>query len=69
MMASVAYLAGVVVLEGWPVIYYLRGRMEGSGGVEVWPVAAGLGGAALLTALAILLPLRAGVAKVRSADF
>jgi ABC-2 type transport system permease protein len=69
MMASVAYLAGVVVMEGWPVIYYLRARMEGGGSVEVWPVAAGLGGAALLTLLAILLPLRAGVAKVRSADF
>jgi ABC-2 type transport system permease protein len=69
MMASVAYLAGVVVMEGWPVIYYLRARMEEGGPVEMWPVAAGLGGAALLTLLATLLPLRAGVSKVRSADF
>jgi ABC-2 type transport system permease protein len=69
MMASVVYLAGVVVLEGWPVFYFLRARMMGGEQAAVWPIVAGLGGAAMLTLLAIALPLRAGVSRVRSADF
>jgi ABC-2 type transport system permease protein len=69
MMASVVYLAGVVVLEGWPVFHFLRARMMGGGESAVWPIVAGLGGAAMLTLVAIALPLRAGVSRVRSADF
>jgi ABC-2 type transport system permease protein len=69
MMAAVAYLAGVVVLEGWPVFFLLRARMTGGVVPPVWHVAAGLGGALLLTLLAIYLPLQAGVRRVRSADF
>ncbi len=70
MMAATTYLAGVVVLEAWPVYLFLAaGFREGEPGVGVGPLALGLSGAALLTALAIWLPLRAGVRKVRSQEF
>jgi ABC-2 type transport system permease protein len=69
MMAAVAYLAGVVLLEGWPVFSLLRARMAGAAEPPLWHVATGLGGALLLTGLAIYLPLRAGVRRIESADF
>jgi ABC-2 type transport system permease protein len=71
MMAAVAYLAGVVVLEAWPVYHLLRARLAGEAATAppLWPVALGVGGAALLTAAAIAAPLTAGVRRVRSADF
>jgi ABC-2 type transport system permease protein len=69
MMAAVVYLAGVVVMEGWPVFLLLRARMAGTPEPPVWLVGAGLGGALLLTMLATLLPIRAGIRRVRSADF
>src|SRR6185436_11243526 len=72
MMAAVVYLAGVVILEAWPVYLFLRGRMADSGApagpAPLWPLVVGLGGAAFLTALAISLPLAAGVQRVRAAD-
>ena len=69
MMAAVLYLGGVVVLEAWPVYLFLQARLQGATIVPVWPLVLGLTGAAALTALAVALPLRAGVGKVRSADF
>jgi len=71
MMAAVSYLTGVVVLEAWPVYLFLQSRLRGGGGElpELLPLAAGLSGAALLTAVAVAWPLRAGIRRVRSADF
>ena len=71
MMAAVSYLAGVVVLEAWPVYLFLRERFEGAeaSAPAVWPLVGGLTGALLLTAAAIVFPLTAGVRKVRSVDF
>ena len=69
MMCAVSYLAGVVILEAWPVFLYLNSRFrEGEAVVGVMPVAVGVSGAALLTALAIWAPLRAGIGKVRSLE-
>jgi ABC-2 type transport system permease protein len=82
MMAAVIYLAGVVIVEAWPVYFFLRDSMPAVGAAAgtaaaaapagtgpVWPLILGLGGAALLTLLAISLPLVAGVRRVRAADF
>jgi ABC-2 type transport system permease protein len=70
MMAAVTYLAGVVILEAWPVYLYLSSRFQGGGAsVSVTPLVLGVSGAIALTAAAIVVPLRAGMAKVRSVDF
>jgi len=69
MMCAVSYLAGVVILEGWPVFLYLNSQLPGQ---EVTfgptPVVLGVSGAALLTTVAVWAPLRAGISKVRSTD-
>lgn len=70
MMAAVSYLAGVVILEAWPVYIYLNSRMQGGEAqVGLGPLLAGVSGAAMLTAFATWLPLRAGIRKVQSIDF
>ena len=68
MMAAVLYLGAVVVLEGWPVYRYLAGELQG--GVAIGPgvLVAGFGGALAVTALAIVLPLRAGLDRMRTLD-
>ena len=70
MMAAVSYLAGVVVLEAWPVYLFLNSRFAG-GEAELsrLPLVLGVSGAAALTAVAIWAPLQAGMAKVRTVDF
>jgi len=69
MMAAVSYLAGVVVLEAWPVYLYLASRFQQDAAeVSTLPLVLGVSGALALTALATFLPLRAGVRKVRSLD-
>lgn len=70
MMAAVSYLAGVVILEAWPVYLFLNARLTvGEAEVGLTPLLMGVSGAAILTALAIVLPLRAGIQKVQSIDF
>jgi len=69
MMCAVSYLAGVVILEGWPVFVYLNSRFTGGEAtVGAMPVVLGVSGAALLTLVAIVWPLKAGVARVRSTE-
>jgi ABC-2 type transport system permease protein len=70
MMAAVSYLAGVVVLEAWPVYLFLNSRFAGGEGeLSTLPLVLGVSGAAALTAVAIWAPLQAGMAKVRMVDF
>ena len=71
MMAAVSYLAGVILLEAWPVYRFLLAtlRNEPAGNSTVIPLVLGVVGAATLTGLAVVLPLRAGVRKVRTLDF
>ncbi len=71
MMAAVSYLAGVIVLEAWPVYSYLAANFRGEpvGNLVTLPLVLGIAGAVTLTGVAIVLPLRAGVRKVRALDF
>src|SRR5690606_33338917 len=67
MMSAVIYLAGVVALEGWPVYLFLQSRLSSSdGAISLLPLVLGVSGAAVLTAVATWLPLRAGVRHVRA---
>ncbi len=66
MMAAVTYLAGVVILEAWPVYLFLTSRMGGgTATVGLVPLVLGVSGAAVLTGVAISVPLSAGIRKVR----
>jgi ABC-2 type transport system permease protein len=65
MMTAVTYLAGVVILEAWPVYLFLGSRMGGGGEETVLPLFVGVAGAFVLTGLAIALPLWAGVRRVQ----
>jgi ABC-2 type transport system permease protein len=70
MMAAVSYLAGVIILEAWPVYIYLSSRFRaGEARVGVLPLALGVAGALALTVAATALPLWAGVRRVRVVDF
>jgi ABC-2 type transport system permease protein len=70
MMAAVTYLAGVIILEAWPVYLFLSSRIqEGQAELGITPLVLGMSGAALLTLVAVVTPLRLGIAKVRSVDF
>ena len=69
MMCAVSYLAGVVILEDWPVFLYLNSQFqEVDAGFGPAPVVLGFSGAAVLTLVAIWAPLRAGISKVRSTE-
>jgi ABC-2 type transport system permease protein len=71
MMCAVSYLAGIVILEGWPVFLYLNTRFQGGepvAAIGFGPVVLGVAGAALLTAVAIWAPLQAGISKVRTTE-
>jgi ABC-2 type transport system permease protein len=70
MMAAVAYLVVVVVLEAWPVYLFLRARLDGTPFLDAGlaPLILGFGGAAALTAFVIAGSLRVGVARIRVAD-
>jgi ABC-2 type transport system permease protein len=70
MMIAITYLAGVVILEAWPVYIFLDSRFRsGEAQLHVLPLVLGVSGAAILTILATWLPLWAGIRKVRSVDF
>ncbi len=71
MMTAVTYLAAVVILEAWPVYLYLSSRMRDGAnfGVGLGPLLLGVSGAALLTAVAIAVPLKVGGRQIQTADF
>ncbi len=64
MMCAVLYLAGIVLLEGWPVYRYLSAAARDVEASPL-PVVLGLAGAAVLTALVVWWPLSAGVRHLR----
>jgi ABC-2 type transport system permease protein len=69
MMAAVSYLAGVVILLAWPVYRFLLVRYQTPGGsAGVLPLVLGASGALVLTVACIVLPLRAGVKRVRALE-
>ncbi|MBI4521793.1 MAG: hypothetical protein HY701_13205 [Gemmatimonadetes bacterium] len=71
MMSAAIYLAGIVVLEAWPMYLFLQARFQGVPFVaaSTVPLLLGLGGAGLLTLLAVTWPLRAGVRRFRTLEF
>ena len=69
MMAAVSYLGGVIMLLAWPVYGFLSARFQTPGGsAGILPLVLGASGALILTATCIVLPLRAGVHKVRKLE-
>ncbi len=67
MMSAVTYLAVVVILLGWPVNALLQARFAGqSGGAGVVPLVVGATGALFITLLCVVVPLKAGIKRVRS---
>ena len=70
MMTAVSYVAGVIVLQAWPVYMFLSASLRGDPvrNLVATPLVLGIAGATTLTALAIILPLRAGVRRVEELD-
>ena len=69
MMSAVIYLGGVIILEAWPVYLFLAARFRGGDAeVSVMPLTLGVLGAAALTAVAVALPLWAGVRRMRTLE-
>jgi ABC-2 type transport system permease protein len=69
MMAAVTYLACVVILEAWPVYFYLSSRFQGDEAVvSIVPLVLGVSGTLVLTIAAIVVPLWAGVRRVRMVE-
>lgn len=68
MMIASVYLAAVIALEAWPVYSFLRSRMEGVplDGDHYMALGAGLGGALLLSVIAVAVPMRAAVRRMES---
>ena len=71
MMTAVGYLAGVILLEAWPMYSFLSASLRGDSArnLDALPLVMGIAGAATLTIAAVVLPLRAGVRRVRALDF
>jgi len=71
MMTAVAYLAGVIILEAWPVYSFLSAnlREDPARNFVALPLVLGIAGAVTLTVITVVVPLRAGVRKVRALDF
>jgi ABC-2 type transport system permease protein len=71
MMAAVSYLVGIIVLEAWPVYHFLSANLQGEPARNFLdlPLVMGIAGATTLTVLAVVLPLRAGVRRMRALDF
>lgn len=69
MMMAVSYLAAVVLMEAWPVYWYLSTRTPEPGrSAAVGPIALALAGTGALSLLAIVVPLHLGVRHVRNSD-
>jgi ABC-2 type transport system permease protein len=70
MMTACAYLAAVIVLQAGPVYAVLTARVEGTplGPVSWAWLVAGLAGAAFLSVIATVVPLRAAVRRVESVE-
>jgi len=58
----------VVVLEAGPVYRFTSARLAGGEAVATLPVMAGLGGAAAVTGLVVVVSLLAGIRRVRSME-
>jgi hypothetical protein len=64
-------LAGVIILEAWPVYSFLSANLQGepARNFVTLPLVMGFAGATTLSIIAVVLPLRAGMRRVRALDF
>jgi hypothetical protein len=69
MMATIALLAGVIVLEAVPVYGYLRSTYLGRPVGVTWGMVGSFAGVAALCAAATLVPLRVGLRRMESFEF
>jgi ABC-2 type transport system permease protein len=71
MMTAVSYLAGIILLEAWPVYSFLGLNASGESprNFGYFPLVLSIAWAATLSVVAVVLPLRAGLRKVRALDF
>ncbi len=67
MMASVAMIGGVVVLEARPVYEYLLARMSNRS-PDAWELWVGFGGAALLCVACTLIPIRIALRRLSAIE-
>jgi ABC-2 type transport system permease protein len=69
MMTATSYLGTIIALQAWPVYAILRARQSGAvpTAVMTW-VIGGLAAAALVSAVAIVLPLRVAVRRIEAID-
>ncbi len=68
MMAAVSYLGIVVILLAWPVYQFVSTRFQGGGVTSSLPLLLGVSGALIVTVLATVLPLRAGIKRVEALE-
>jgi hypothetical protein len=68
-MTATAYLGIIIALQAWPVYAMLQARQSGAvpTAVMTW-VIGGLAAAALVSAVAIVLPLRVAVRRIEAID-
>ncbi len=67
MMASVATIAGVVILEARPVFSYLSSRLNG-GEADVFEMVFGFGTALALCILATIVPIRVALTRLEAVE-
>ena len=67
MMSAIAMIAAVVVLEAGPVLSYLRARAFG-GEVDPWQMVLGFGGAAVVCAIAALVPIEIALRRLQQLE-
>jgi ABC-2 type transport system permease protein len=68
MMAAVSYLGVVVLSLAWPVYQFLSAQFDGGGVSSPLPLVLGVSGALIVTVISTVLPLRAGIRKVRALE-
>jgi ABC-2 type transport system permease protein len=70
MMTSTAFIAGIIVLEAWPVYALLQAQLHGSGiGTrEIVSVAVGLGAAVVVSGILTGVSLRVAVRRIEAVE-
>jgi hypothetical protein len=70
MMSSTAFIAGVIVIEAWPVYALLQAQMQGTGiGTrEIVSAVVGLGAAVLVSGVLAAVSLRVAVRRIEAVE-
>jgi ABC-2 type transport system permease protein len=70
MMSSTAFIAGVIVIEAWPVYALLQAQLQGTGigAREVVSAVIGLGAAVLVSGVLAAVSLRVAVGRIEAVE-